>query len=290
MSQPLGRRVFLKGAAVALAGSTVAVPEPFDGGGEARGGQFTGRIKKAVKFQMVRENLSVLDKFKLLKDLGFDGVEIYLREKVDPKEVAKARDATGLPVHGVVGNGPSILKEAVELAKSYGADSVLTVAGRVDADNSYDRVYETTQAGIRKAIPHAEKHRIKVLVENVWNNFLLSPLEMARYIDELNSPWVGVYFDVGNVVRFGWPQQWIRILGKRIVKLDIKEYSRTKQRDEGLFKGFNVRIGEGDCDWPAVREALAEINFSGWATAELPGGDRRRLADVAQRMNRVLDL
>lgn len=112
---------------------------------------------------------------------------------------------------------------------------------------------------------------------------------MARFIDECESSAIGAYFDVGNVVRFGWPDQWIRILGKRIAKLDIKEYSRAKQINEGLRKGFEVEIGEGDCDWPAVRKALNEIGYtSGWATAEVPGGDRNRIAEIAQRMNEVL--
>ena len=132
---------------------------------------------------------------------------------------------------------------------------------------------------------------MKLLVENVWNNFLLSPLEMARFVDELDSPAAGVYFDVGNVVRFGWPNQWIRILGKRIVKLDIKEYSRGKQRNEGLWKGFDVKLGEGDCDWPSVRQALSDISYeNGWATAEVRGGDRQRLAEIAERMDHILEL
>ena len=124
----------------------------------------------------------------------------------------------------------------------------------------------------------------------MWNGFLLSPLEMARYIDEFDSDHVGAYFDVGNVVWFGWPAHWIRILGKRIGKLDIKEYSRKKQNDEGLWKGFDVKIGDADCDWPEVRQALAEIGFSGWATAEVGGGGRERMQDIAERMDRVLDL
>ncbi len=289
MSKPVSRRAFVKTAGTVVAGAALAAPGTFDRSRQARAGQFSGRIKKAVKYIMITEKLSVLDKFKMLKDLGFDGVEACGRAKVDPKELAKARDLTGLPIHGVHGVGSDI-SAGLELAKICGASSVLIVAGRVNKQNSYDQVYKTTQQWIRDALPAAEKAGIKLLVENVWNNFLLSPLEMARYIDELDSPWVGSYFDVGNVVRFGWPQQWIRILGKRIGKLDVKEYSREKQKNEGLWKGFQVEIGEGDCDWPDVREALAEINFNGWATAEVRGGDRQRLADIAQRMDRVLDL
>lgn len=247
------------------------------------------RIKKAVKFHMIKEEMSVLDKFKLLKDVGLDGTEIHVTSKVDRNEVRRAIDKTGVVVHGFLNSDKPDLIHAIDSAKYYGGSSVLVVAGRVDASHPYDEVYRQQQSRILKALPYAEKHNIKLLIENVWNGFLLSPLEMARFIDELDSPAVGAYFDVGNVVRFGWPDHWIRILGKRIAKLDIKEYSRAKQMNEGLRKGFEVEIGEGDCDWPAVRKALIEIGYtSGWATAEVPGGDRNRIAEIAKRMNEVL--
>ncbi|MGC6444311.1 MAG: sugar phosphate isomerase/epimerase family protein [Rubripirellula sp.] len=247
------------------------------------------RIKKAVKFHMIKEEMSVLDKFKLLKDVGLDGTEIHVTSKVDRNEVRRAIDRTGVVVHGFLNSDKPDLIHAIDSAKYYGGSSVLVVAGRVDASHPYDEVYRQQQSRILKALPYAEKHNIKLLIENVWNGFLLSPLEMARFIDELDSPAVGAYFDVGNVVRFGWPDHWIRILGKRIAKLDIKEYSRAKQMNEGLRKGFEVEIGKGDCDWPAVRKALNEIGYtSGWATAEVPGGDRNRIAEIAKRMNEVL--
>jgi hexulose-6-phosphate isomerase len=115
----------------------------------------------------------------------------------------------------------------------------------------------------------------------------LSPLEFARYVDEFDNPIVGAYFDVGNVVRFGWPEHWIRILGKRIGKLDIKEYSRELELTQGTRKGFNVELGDGDCDWPAVMAALEEIGFRGWASAEVPGGDEARLREISERMDRI---
>jgi hexulose-6-phosphate isomerase len=121
----------------------------------------------------------------------------------------------------------------------------------------------------------------------VWNNFLLSPIEFARYIDEFESPWVGAYFDVGNIVRYGWPEHWIRTLGKRILKLDIKEFSRAKADDEGTRKGFKVELLEGDCDWPAVMAALREIGYEGWGSAEVPGGGPDRLREISQRMDRI---
>ncbi len=249
------------------------------------------RIKKAVKYQMIQEDLSVLDKFKLLADLGFDGTEIHVTTKIDRNEVRKAIEATGVVVYGFLNSSKPDLKFAIDSAKFYGATSVLVVAGQVDKQHSYDLVYGEQQYWLKAALPHAEQREIKLLIENVWNNFLLSPLEMARFIDGLNSPAVGAYFDVGNVVRYGWPEQWIRILGNRIGKLDIKEYSRQREKEEGLRKGFDVEIGEGDCDWPAVRQALTDIGYtSGWATAKVPGGDRKRLAEIAQRMDKALAL
>ena len=287
MTSAIDRREFLTTSSAALASATLSFTARTE---KLYACSNRGRIKKGVKFHMVDKSLSVVDRFKLVKDLGFDGLEIHRREKLDAKTVAQARDKSGLPVHGTLNSSDPDLTGAIELAKSYGANSVLYVAGRVNEKKRYDVNYTETQQVIRTAIPHAEKAGIRILVENVWNNFLLSPLEMARYIDELDSPFVGVYFDVGNVVRFGWPDQWIRILGKRIGKLDIKEYSRKKQLDEGLRKGFEVEIGEGDCGWPEVRKALAEIEYSGWATAEVRGGDRARLKEIAERMDRVLDL
>jgi hexulose-6-phosphate isomerase len=249
------------------------------------------RIRKAVKYAMIAEDLSVLDKFKLLADLGFEGTEIHVTTEVDRRQVRAAIEATGVVVHGFLNSSLPDLKHAIDSAKYYGATSVLVVAGVVNEDNPYDRVYREQQQRLREALPYAAEQGIKLLVENVWNNFLLSPLEMARFIDELDSPAIGCYFDIGNVVRFGWPEHWIRILGPRIVKLDVKEYSREKQLNEGLWKGFEVEIGEGDCNWPAVRAALADIGYtSGWATAEVPGGDRKRLADIARRMDDVLQL
>lgn len=262
------------------------------------------RLKKAVKLSMVRTNMSLLEKFQMLKDLGYDGVEGSSPNNFDTKDVLEARDKSGLPIHGLVcadhwrkplsHPDPEIraqclesLKTALRDAQSYGATSVLLVPAVVSKEVSYKDAYERSQAEIKKALPLAEELGIQILFENVWNNFLLSPVEMARYIDEFDSPMVGAYFDVGNVVRYGWPEHWIQALGKRIVKLDIKEYSRELQNTKGPRAGFGVEIGEGDCDWPAVMRALAAIGYEGWATAEVRGGDRARLKEIAERMDRA---
>ena len=165
---------------------------------------------------------------------------------------------------------------------------MLLVPAVVNKQVSYVDAYRRSQEEIRTVLPLAAELEVTIAIENVWNNFLLSPIEAARYLDELESPWVGWHFDVGNVVNYGWPEQWIRTLGRRIVKLDVKEFSRAKRDAEGLWKGFQVELLEGDCDWPMVGAALREIGYKGWATAEIPGGGAERLTDIAARMDRIL--
>jgi L-ribulose-5-phosphate 3-epimerase len=292
----LTRREFLGSAAAlgcALAGGTALAAE-----GKK------GKFKKAVKYGMVRVRGGVGEKFKLLAELGFDGVEMSSPNTLDTKEVLAARDRTGLTIHGVVDSvhwkdtlshpdpavrarGLAGLETALRDAKAYGASTVLLVPAVVNKQVAYDDAYTRSQAEVRKALPLAEKLGVKIAFENVWNNFLISPLEMARYIDEFKSPLVGSYFDVGNVLRYGWPEQWIKILNKRILKVDIKEYSRKKMNEEGVGKGFRVELLEGDCDWPAVMKALRSVGYEGWGTAEIPGGGRERLAQIARNMDRI---
>ncbi len=296
------RRTFLRstGAALAAAGamtatvaSTLAADKP-----KAK------KMKKAVKWGMIQHDGTLLDKFKLLKELGFDGVELDAPSRLDKDEVLQARDETGLPIHGVVDSvhwndtlsdpdpevrsrGVQALEQALGDSKLYGGTTVLLVPAVVNKQVSYADAYQRSQAEIRKVLPLAGELGIKIGLENVWNNFLLSPLEEARYIDELESPQVGAYFDVGNVLRYGWPEQWIRTLGKRIIKVDIKEFSQKKMHEEGLGKGFGVELFEGDCDWPAVMAAFREIGYDGWGTAEIPGGGRERLRTIAELMDRI---
>ncbi len=285
MSEQVSRRGFVKAAGAAAVGAAVLASVPKAGAGE-----LTGRIKKAVGYGMIGGDMPVKKKFKLAKELGYDGVEISIKNIGESDEMLEASQSTGLPVHCVVNGGINNIPRAVDLAKKLGATGVLLVAGRVGPKMSYADNYVKTQATIREAIPHAEEQQILLLVENVWNNFLLSPLEMARYVDEFESDWVASYFDVGNVARFAWPAHWISALGSRIKRVHIKPYSRKKHEDEGLWHGFKVPLGDGDIDWASVRQALLDIEYTGWATAEVPGGDKAKLADIAARMDRVLDL
>ncbi len=280
----MNRRTFIK---VSSAAAVAAVASEAS---HAQAPALAGKIKKAVKYGMIGEGKTPLEKLTALKELGYDGVEPGYGDKVDPEELLAASKETGIPIHGVVLGSVNGIEKAIDRAVFYGATSVLLVAGRVNEKMPYADNYAKTQATIRAAIPYAEEKKILLLVENVWNNFLWSPIEYARYIDELESEWVGAYFDCGNCVRVGYPEHWIPVLGKRIKKLDIKEYSRDKQNNEGLWKGFQVEIGEGSIDWPAVRTELDKIGFTGWATAEVGGGKKERLQDIAQRMDKVLAL
>ena len=261
-------------------------------------------IKICLKYGMVKGNMSILEKFQMLKDIGFDGVEMDSPNNLNNDEVIEASKKTGLEIPGVINSvhwkSPmshpdekvrakcvEAMKTSLNDCKAYGGTTVLLVPGVVNNEVSYDDAYKRSQEEIRKLIPYAEETGIKIAIENVWNNFLISPIEAARYIDELDSKMVGWYFDVGNIVRYGWPEQWIRILDKRIMRIDAKEYSRKKQSEEGIWKGFEVELMEGDCNWPAVMEALDDIGFNGWASAEVPGGDRKRLEDVSKRMQKI---
>jgi L-ribulose-5-phosphate 3-epimerase len=248
------------------------------------------RIRKAVGWGMIDHSLPVEERFRLVKDVGFEGVEVTRHsreEETDPRVLARASEKVGIPVHGVVNGTHPDLQAAIDDAEIYGATTVLHVA-RSDADASYMDNYRRTQELIRAAIPYAEKKRVKILVENVWATFLIEPLSMARYLDELGSPWVKAYFDVGNVMRWGWPQQWIEVLGSRIDKIHLKEYSLKVAMKEGMIKAFDFPIGQGDINWKRVREELEKIRFRDWATAEVAGGDRQKLADIAAQMDRVL--
>ena len=283
----LNRRDFILAAGVAAATAGLGVS------GVAMGQDdmpLRGRIRKAVVSGMIREGKSLEEKFAVLKQAGFDGVELSLKDG-DPEVVRKAAEATGIVPHGVI-HGWSLdgIPESLEYARAVGATSVLVAPGQVSDDVYYDALYEKSLATYREVAPLFEKAGLWMLVENVWNNFLVSPLEAARFIDEVGNPKVGAYFDCGNVLRYGWSEHWIHTLGPRIKKIHIKDYSRQKMENEGLWKGFDVPIGEGSANWPAIRKELAAISFEGWATAEVGGGGLDHLKDVASRMDRVLGL
>jgi hexulose-6-phosphate isomerase len=177
------------------------------------------------------------------------------------------------------------LKLTIEDASAYGADTVLIVPGRVNETVSYDECWNRSSGELKKIIPLAEKLKVKVAVENVWNNFLLSPMEAVSYIDQFKSDLIGFYFDCGNILAYGWPEQWIRILGNRIAKIHIKEYSRKIADKQGKSAGFGVALLEGDVNWSSVMKALDNIGYNGWTTVEQPGGNTPEgLKDLCDRL------
>jgi hexulose-6-phosphate isomerase len=299
------RREFLKSGAEVLVLATVTSAGLFGAPARATAAASPTRtIKKGIMWGTVGVPGSVLEKMKAIKEAGFDGTE--MNSHMDQDEVLRARDETGLVIPSVCGSkhwnkplsdpdpnvraeGFEALQQTLRDAKRYGASSVLLVPAIVTKQVSYAEAWDRSRAEIGKAIPLAAELGVKIAVENVGNQFLLSPLEAARYVDEFESPYVGWHFDVGNnFSNGGWPEQWIRILGKRIQKLHIKEFVR-RQRKEPAPRPGPVRLLEGDNDWPAVMRALDDIGYTGWAITEQPGGDTREgLADLAQRLGRIL--
>ena len=257
-------------------------------------------IKKAIWFGMLPEKLSIMDRFKMARDAGFE--EMEPNTETDPRkaeEFKKASDATKVRIHSVMNSAhwkyplssadPAIVAESMKgmetslkNAQLWGADTVLLVPAVVNPQTSYKDAWTRSQAQIRKLIPMAEKMKVVIGIEEVWNKFLLSPLEMVQYIGEFRSPWVQAWFDVGNVVLYGYPQDWIHTLGKRIVKVHLKDFKRK----EGGYDWVN--LGDGDVDWAAVRHAFADIGYAGSVIAEVEGGDGAYLRDVSNRIDRLL--
>ncbi len=260
----------------------------------------------SVKIGMVQPGSTLTEKFALLKSIGYDGVELDSPSGVTREDVRRAREETGLPVHGVVDSvhwrdrlsspdestrekGIAALEGAIRDSHAYGGSSVLLVPGRVanaETEN-HDQVWVRSIEGIRRVLPVAAELGIHILIENVWNGFCYqhdgpsdqTADQLAAYIDAVDSPWVGAYFDLGNHRKYGVVEDWVRTLGRRIVKLDVKDW--------GVANGWS-KIGDGDVNWPAVRDALRDVGFHGWCTAEVGGGDAARLEDIFERMNRAL--
>jgi len=292
------RRAFLRSAAAIstaalLPGSLSARPS------------LKGRILKTLKIGMIGVKGSLTDKFAAAKAAGFHGVELNA-PGIDIKETLAAIEATGLPVDGNVNgthwavrhsdpdpkvraNALESLKEGLRQTKAVGGHTLLLVVGH-GKDGTPEEVWKRSVDNIAKAVPLAAELGVVIAIENVWNQFCYdhqgdanqTAYQLTRYVDEFASPWVGMQFDLGNHWKYGPTGDWVRTLGKRIVKLDIKGFSRKANKF--------TKIGEGDVDWADISQALLDIRFQGWCAAEVGGGDLNRLKEVSANMDKAFGL
>lgn len=296
------RRKFLQSASAL---PFVAVPLVASAQGSSAIAPLKGRLYKTLKFNMIREGETLVEKFAAAKTAGFDGVELRATQ-IDAKETNQAIAETGLQVDGSVGFNqwkvkhtdadPAARAQALEdlltgirQTREVGGHSILVVVGHGN-DGPEEGIWKRSVDNISKAIPLAAELGVSLCIENVWNHFCYdhegdtnqTADKFVRYVDDFNSPWVGMQFDIGNHWKFGSMGEWIRTLGKRIIKLDVKGFSRK----EDTFK----KIGEGDLDFTDVRKALIEIDYHGWCAAEVKGGDLARLKEISANMDRVFGL
>lgn len=285
------RRDFLKYAAVAAAGTGL-----LGRSAASQASRTSAKLHKALQFGMLPKSLSDADKFKLAKKCGFEGIELNspIADLNAAKELGALAKQAGTPIHAVVNGwggplsdpkqenvdkGIASMETSLRCAKAVGADAVLLVPAVVNEEVGYAEAYERSQRNVRKLLPLAKELQVIIAVENVWNKFLLSPVEFAKYVDEFSDPWLNAYFDVGNVILFGYAQDWIRTLGKRIVKIHLKDFRRKGSEWTNLL--------DGDVSWKQVRLALDEIGYEGFLTPELPGGDEAYLTDLSGRIEKI---
>ena len=298
------RRDFLKNAAIA-AGALSLAPAEFISGAAPKGEKLSpAPLRKSIMWGTVGMKGSVLEKCKAVKAAGFDGIEP--NSHMDRSEIIDAMAQTGLVASSVCNSkhwelllsspDPKVRKEGIDAqihammdASLYGTDAVLLVPGRVDETTSYDECWKRSTECIKELIPVARELKVKICIENVWNNFLLSPMEARNFVDQFNSKWVKFYFDCGNVLKFGWPEQWVKILGDRIGRIHIKEFSRTIENTQGAYKGFNVELGDGEVNWDAVMAQIKSSYCGGWLTTEQGANSSpAQLADLCNRLEKII--
>ena len=293
----------MQGSAALLAGTACLGTSPLT---FAASPATSGRVLyKTLKIGMVNVPGSLTDKFRAVKEAGFDGIEMDA-PGMNVEETRKAIAESGLPVDGTVCSthwsirhtSPSAedraqalkdLQQALRDTQAVGGHTVLLVVGH-GQDGPEAEIWKRSIDNIAQALPLAGQLGIYIAIENVWNHFLYdhnggadqTADKYVRYVDELNSPWVGMQFDIGNHWKYGDAGKWIRALGKRVVKLDVKGFSRQKNDW--------TRIPDGDIDWADVNKALDEIGFKGWVAAEVGGGDAQELQRIAREMDQVFEI
>jgi L-ribulose-5-phosphate 3-epimerase len=261
------------------------------------------KLRKAIMGGTLGLKGTLIEKYKAAKEAGYEGVEPS--GGLNQQEVIDALGQSGLqaasvcchthwkqtlthPDEKIREEGLQGVLQTLRDAKAYGADSILVVPGTVGDDVTYQQAWDRSIAQIKKAVPLAKELGVKISIENVWNNFILSPIEAVKFLDEIGDPIVGWHFDIGNVLRYGWPEHWIPVLGKRINRIHVKEYSTKKMKDEGVWKGFDCDLTEGTNNWAAIMKALDSIGYTGWAISEQRGGiNPNGLRMLVERMDKI---
>jgi hexulose-6-phosphate isomerase len=295
----MNRRRFLK---VTAGAATAAAFLP-----QAQAAASRRNLRKAIMYSTIGVKGTVLEKFGAMKEAGFEGVEPM--GGMNREEVLAAFKATGLQAAGVCCHthwekplsapdeatrkiGLDGLLQSLRDAQAYAATCVLLVPGVARNGVTYQQCFERSIVEIRKALPVAQETGVKIAIENVGNNFIASPEQAVEYLDAINSEWVGWYFDIGNAGRVGPAERWIQVLGKRIFRIHIKDFS-AKPATPPAKGTSRPKLLDGDTNWPAVMKALDTAGYTGWATSEQPGpqaADVETARDLAQRMDRIFAL
>src|ERR1051326_766400 len=262
------------------------------------------KIRKAIMYATIAYKGSVMEKFKAVKAAGFEGVEPM--SHMDQDEVLKALEESGLKAASVCCNthwakplshpddkvrqeAREGVQRALQDAQRYGATSILLVPGKVTKKVEYDDSLKRSVAEIKQVLPVAKDTGVKIAIENVWNDFITKPKQAKDFLDAIDSPLVGWHFDIGNAVWYSPPEEWIEVIGKRILKLHVKEYSKPKGQTN-KYDGFQVKLHDGSNNWPAIMKALDDAGYEGWGISEQPGDqskDAEALKDLAERMDKA---
>lgn len=296
------RREFVQFSAAGLAGTAILGSTRI-----VRAAEPPIRLKKAVKLSMVKLEGSLDEKFQLMKECGFEGCEIDSPGGVNAKEAFAASQKSGVKIHGVIDSvhwqkrfsspdaatreeAHAALKTAIADCKTVGGSTVLVVPASLrkekdgTSDGTLEEAWERSIDEIKRCVPIAKQAGVKIAIETVWNEFITTPDQFVKYIDAFGDPTVGGYFDISNMLKYGVSSaDWIRKTGPRLLKVDCKGYNIEK-------KAFG-EIGTGSEDWPAVLQALKDVNYPGeFLTAEVKGGGKERLLEVSKQMDEVLQL
>jgi hexulose-6-phosphate isomerase len=267
-------------------------------------------VKKSI-VQGFFQGLPLEQIFKQLKRAGFDGLQLVMRasdaevnlemSQAEVRRIRRAARTLGLRLHSIMPQtgkrlaAPTAaerrdavdhLKRMLELAKGFGCENILVHPGHIEADTRYDAFYRWVVEGLKKVAPYARKAGIPLLLENVWNRFMYSPLEAKHILAEVGSRSIGIYLDLGNIIPFGYPEHWIRILGRRIGEVHIKDFRRRAMNSFGFVYPLM-----GDVDWHMVMRELRRMKYRGWLCAEYgpyPQFSDKALRDISTSIDAIM--